>query len=74
MGSRKIFTPQEFEQLADRTLEHYRENAEDFREGTRDHDVSQHYYRPPELPRAQQPWLATLWRRSRDARDANNAS
>jgi SAM-dependent methyltransferase len=22
-----------------------------------------HYYRPPGLPRAQQPWLATLWRR-----------
>ncbi len=41
MGSRKIFTTQELEQLADRTLEHYRENAEDFREGTRDHDVSQ---------------------------------
>src|SRR2546427_7047424 len=41
MGSRKILTPQELEQLADRTLEHYRENAEEFREGTRDHDVSQ---------------------------------
>ena len=23
-----------------------------------------HYYRPPGLPRDQQPWLATLWRRS----------
>ena len=34
----------------------------------------EHYYRPPGLPRAQQPWLATLWRRSRDACDANNAS
>jgi SAM-dependent methyltransferase len=22
-----------------------------------------HYYRPPGLPRAQQPWLATLWRK-----------
>ena len=22
-----------------------------------------HYYRPPGLPRAEQPWLATLWRR-----------
>jgi SAM-dependent methyltransferase len=22
-----------------------------------------HYYRPPGLPRAQQPWLASLWRR-----------
>ena len=41
MGSRKIFTPQELKQLADRTLEHYRQNAEDFRQGTRDHDVSQ---------------------------------
>ena len=37
----KPFTPQELEQLADRTLEHYRAHAEDFREGTRDHDVSQ---------------------------------
>ncbi|MDQ2962524.1 MAG: class I SAM-dependent methyltransferase [Pseudomonadota bacterium] len=35
------FTPQELAQLADRTLEHYRENAQDFRAGTRDHDVSQ---------------------------------
>jgi len=35
------FTPQELEQLADRTLEHYRAHAEDFQEGTRDHDVSQ---------------------------------
>jgi SAM-dependent methyltransferase len=23
-----------------------------------------HYYRPPGLPRAQQPWLATVWRKS----------
>ena len=37
----KPFTPQELEQLADRTLEHYRAHAEDFREGARDHDVSQ---------------------------------
>jgi hypothetical protein len=22
-----------------------------------------HYYRPPGLPRAQQPWLATVWRK-----------
>jgi SAM-dependent methyltransferase len=56
MGSRKTFTPQELEQLADRTLEHYRDNAEDFREGTRDHDVSQniaallqHIVAPPPL-------------------------
>jgi SAM-dependent methyltransferase len=35
------FTPQELEQLADRTLEHYRAHAEDFRAGTCDHDVSQ---------------------------------
>jgi SAM-dependent methyltransferase len=25
-----------------------------------------HYYRPPGRPREQQPWLATLWRRSSD--------
>ena len=24
----------------------------------------EHYYRPPGLPRAEQPWLATVWRRS----------
>jgi hypothetical protein len=40
MGSRKTFTAQELDQLAERTLEHYRARAEDFR-GTRDHDVSQ---------------------------------
>jgi SAM-dependent methyltransferase len=40
MGNR-TFTTQELDQLAERTLEHYREHAEDFREGTRDHDVSQ---------------------------------
>ena len=26
-----------------------------------------HYYRPPGLPREQQPWLATLWRKPADA-------
>ena len=25
----------------------------------------EHYYRPPGLPREQQPWLATVWRRAR---------
>ncbi len=25
-----------------------------------------HYYRPPGLPRAQQPWLASLWRKTTD--------
>lgn len=33
--------PHDLEQLADRTLEHYNERADDFRDGTRDHDVSQ---------------------------------
>jgi len=33
--------PQDLEKLADRTLEHYNQRAEDFWEGTRDHDVSQ---------------------------------
>jgi SAM-dependent methyltransferase len=32
---------QELEKIADRTLEHYNRNAEDFWQGTRDHDVSQ---------------------------------
>ena len=35
------FTPQELADLAERTLEDYRRHAESFREGTRDHDVSQ---------------------------------
>jgi SAM-dependent methyltransferase len=30
----------------------------------------EHYYRPPGLPRAQQPWLATVWRRTHDDPDA----
>jgi SAM-dependent methyltransferase len=27
-----------------------------------------HYYRPPGLPRAQQPWLASVWRKAAQAR------
>ncbi|WPC04994.1 class I SAM-dependent methyltransferase [Pseudomonas benzenivorans] len=27
-------------------------------------DELEHYYRPPGLPRAQQPWLASVWRRA----------
>src|SRR3990172_5369281 len=34
-------TPQELEKISDLTLEHYNRNAEDFHEGTQDHDVSQ---------------------------------
>jgi len=34
-------TPDELHDIAARTLDHYRERAEAFREGTRDHDVSQ---------------------------------
>jgi len=34
-------TPKQLEQLAERTLEDYRRRAQQFREGTRDHDVSQ---------------------------------
>ena len=33
--------PQDMKQIADLTLEHYNQRAEDFWEGTRDHDVSQ---------------------------------
>jgi hypothetical protein len=33
--------PQDLEKIADLTLEHYNQHAEDFWEGTRDHDVSQ---------------------------------
>jgi SAM-dependent methyltransferase len=29
----------------------------------------EHYYRPPGLPREQQPWLASVWRRGRRAKD-----
>ena len=31
-----------------------------------------HYYRPPGLPRAEQPWLASLWRRP-DGRDGGQS-
>ena len=34
-------TPQDLEKIAGLTLEHYNRNAEDFHEGTLDHDVSQ---------------------------------
>ena len=34
-------TPQDLASIAGRTLEHYQRHAEDFWEGTRDHDVSQ---------------------------------
>jgi SAM-dependent methyltransferase len=30
----------------------------------------EHYYRPPGLPREQQPWLASVWRRDSRPRDA----
>ena len=33
--------PQDLDKIADLTLKHYNRSAEDFREGTRDHDVSQ---------------------------------
>ena len=33
--------PQDLEKIVDRTLENYNQRAEDFWEGTRDHDVSQ---------------------------------
>ena len=36
-----ILTTQELEKIADLTLEHYNRRAEDFWQGTRDHDVSQ---------------------------------
>lgn len=34
-------SPSELEEISTRTLEHYNQRAEDFREGTSDHDVSQ---------------------------------
>ena len=33
--------PQDLEKITDLTLSHYNERAEDFWEGTRDHDVNQ---------------------------------
>jgi SAM-dependent methyltransferase len=54
MTKQASFTPEELGQLAERTLEDYRRRAEQFREGTCDHDVSQniaallkHIVRPP---------------------------
>lgn len=34
-------TPNDLQQITATTLDHYNSVAEDFREGTRDHDVSQ---------------------------------
>lgn len=34
-------SPRDLDELARRTLEHYNQRAEDFRQGTQDHDVSQ---------------------------------
>ena len=31
-------------------------------------ELIRHYYRPAGLPREQQPWLATVWRRPQEAR------
>jgi SAM-dependent methyltransferase len=33
-----------------------------------------HYYRPPGLPREQQPWLATVWRKGRKRHEAIDQS
>jgi hypothetical protein len=68
--------PQDLEKIADLTLKHYNQSAEDFREGTRDHDVSQNIEallqyavglegaaRFDVMARVQQPWLASVWRR-----------
>lgn len=41
MNSQKKWTTQELDELAHRTLAYYNQHAEDFFEGTRDHDVSQ---------------------------------
>lgn len=39
--SNKKLDPQDLEKISDLTLENYNQRAEDFREGTHDHDVSQ---------------------------------
>ena len=41
MSSGATGDPQELRKIVDLTLEHYNQRADDFREGTRDHDVSQ---------------------------------
>jgi SAM-dependent methyltransferase len=46
MRYRLVMAPngsRELEEVSARTLDHYQRNAEAFREGTRDHDVSQNY-------------------------------
>lgn len=40
-ASNMKLNPQDLEKIADLTLEQYNQNAEDFHEGTHDHDVSQ---------------------------------
>lgn len=39
----KSFSPSDLQRISDRTLEHYEGRAENFWEGTKDHDVSQNY-------------------------------
>ena len=40
-NTRLKLTPSELEKISNLTLEHYNQRAEDFRDGTSDHDVSQ---------------------------------
>jgi len=40
-GTVPHWNPQQLQEIADLTLQHYNQRAEDFWEGTRDHDVSQ---------------------------------
>ncbi len=66
--------PRELERIADRTLEHYNQRAEDFWQGTRDHDVSQNILALLESIEGEAPWhrrcahagtLSRGWRSSR---------
>ncbi|QLC72906.1 class I SAM-dependent methyltransferase [Pseudomonas sp. LPB0260] len=49
-------TPEQLQQISALTLAHYQENAEGFREGTRDHDVSQNIAALLQHIQAPAPW------------------
>jgi SAM-dependent methyltransferase len=49
-------TPEQLQQISTLTLAHYQENAEGFRDGTRDHDVSQNIAALLQHIQAPAPW------------------
>jgi hypothetical protein len=65
----------ELSKLTGSTIGHYQHNTTDYRDGTWGPDTwtellqqaqfepIEHYYRPKGLPRHQQPWFVSVWRK-----------